>query len=346
MMNENQENLNLSPEEETPQKDLTREANVNKQEAAQAAEDIQKAREAFKDDKVGVEHPHEEKDTSYMDEYVEDRSNKLSIGKILKYVFYGILIFVFVLLVYRMFTQGKDYADYFVWTDEAIEAYQENGKLTVWTQEMSSASLALERDENNIPIKENQYVYTYSPFSEREIVRYVKGSTTETETVSFRGVYKVAGQMYIEETKQFVVTFRVNRTANEVLMNYYYLDSKPSGDVYIFTLKDSNGKVYTDYDYVTFTENTYYYYRLVFNGVDYPFFKNYLDIKESDIIELSLNVYYKDLYNVSSPVDTMTVGNNLITPKAFDLGDALPAQKPSDLANGYDWSKEYPTKED
>ena len=42
----------------------------------------------------------------------------------------------------------------------------------------------------------------------------------------------------------------------------------------------------------------------------------------------------------------MTVGNNLITPKAYDFDDALPAQKPSDLANGYDWSKEYPSQKD
>lgn len=340
-MNENSENLNLASEEENSKKDLTREANANKQKAAQAAEDINKAREAFQGQEVGVAHPHEEKDTSYMDAYVEENPNKLSIGKILKYVFYGIILFVFVLLLVRIFAQDRDYADYLVWTDEAIEAYQENGKLTVWTQEMSSATFALERDENGMPIKENEYAYTYSPFSEREITRIASG-TGQTETVSFRGVYKVAGQMYIEETKQFIVTFRVNRTANDVLKQYYYLDTKPSGDVYIFTLKDSNGNTYTDYDYVTFTENTYYYYRLVFNGVNYPFFQNYLDVKESDILELTLNIFYKDLYNVSSPVDTMTVGNNLITPEKFDLSDALPAQKPSGLCEGYDWSKEYP----
>ncbi len=344
MMNENQENLNLSPEEDNEKQDLTREANTQKQEAAQAAEDTQKAREAFEGGDVGTAHPHEDKDTSYMDEYVEDKKNKLSIGKILKYIFYGIVLFVFILSIYRIFAQNRDYADYLVWTDEAVKAYEENGKLTVWTQEMSSFTFAMERDENNIPIKENEYSYTYSPFSEREVIHTIEGST-QTKTISFRGVYKVSGPMYIEETKQFILTFRVNRTANEALKELYSLDTKPSGDIYIFTLEDNKGNTYTDYDYVTFSENSYYYYRIVFNGIEYPFFKNYLDVKKDDILELKLNIFYKELYNTQSPVDTMTVGNNLITPDKFDLDDALPAKKPSDLKEGYDWSSEYPTKD-
>lgn len=344
-MNENQENLTPSPEEEIEKKDLTREANAQKQEAAQAAEDVKKAREAFEGGDVGEAYQHEEKDTSYMDAYVEDNKNKLTVGKILKYTLYGVIIFVLALLVYRMFVQDRDYADYLIWTDEAITAYEENQKLTVWTQEMSSFTFALERDENNIPIKENEYSYTYSPFSEREVIHTIEGST-KTKTISFRGVYKVSGPMYIEETKQFILTFRVNRTANEVLKELYGLDAKPSGDVYIFTLEDNSGNIYTDYDYVTFSENTYYYYRIVFNGVNYPFFQNYLDVKEEDILELKLNIFYKDLYNTQSPVDTMTVGNNLITPDKFDLDDALPAKKPTDLKEGYDWSSEYPEQKD
>ena len=338
-MNENQENPILSSEEEFEKKDLTREANEKKQEAAQAAEDTRNARQSFEGGEVGIEHPHEEKDTSYMDKYVEDKSSKLSIFKILKYVVYGIIIFVFALLVYRIFVQDRDHADYLVWTDEALQVYEETGKLTVWTQEMSSFTYAMERDENGIPIKDNEYSYTYSPFSEREVIRTTEGSA-KSETVSFRGVYKVAGQMYIEETKQFILTFRVNRTANDVLQKYYYLDNKPSGDIYIFTLEDNHGKTYTDYEYVTFTENSYYFYRLVFNNVDYSFFQNYLDVKEEEIVELKLNVFYKDLYNATSPIDTMTAGNNLITPEKYDLDDALPAEKPADLQEG-DWSKEY-----
>ncbi|MBO7740320.1 MAG: hypothetical protein J6S34_02250, partial [Clostridia bacterium] len=111
-MNENQENYTPSPEEENEKKDLTREANTQRQEAAQAAEDTKKARESFEGGDVGVEHPHEEKDTSYMDAYEEDKKNKLTIGKILKYVLYDIIIFVLALLVYRMFVQDRDHADY------------------------------------------------------------------------------------------------------------------------------------------------------------------------------------------------------------------------------------------
>ena len=345
-MNQEQENLSFeASEEENTKKDLTREANEQKQSAAQAAEDTKKAREEFQDGNVGAEHPHEEKDTSYMDEYVEDKKNKLSIGKILKYALYGVILFVFLFSIYRIFVQNKDYSDYLLWNDQSVAAYKEKKKLTVWTQDMSSFTFALERDENGIPIEDNEYVYTYSPFSEREVIRKIAG-TTETKTISFRGVYKTSGPMYIEETKQLIITFRVNRTANGVLQELYELDTKPSGDIYIFTLQDNQGNIYTDYDYVTFSENTYYYYRLVFNNVNYPFPKNYLEVTAADIIELKLNVFYKDLFNINSPVDTMTVGNNLITPDRYDLDDALPAKVDPDLKSGYNWAAYYPDDEE
>lgn len=320
-MNEKKDN-NQNPEE-IERKDLTKESIEKRQDAAKAAEDVQKARAEFEGGKVGVEHPHEEKDTSYMDK----KPPKITVWKIVKYTVYAIILFVFLLLIYRIFVQDRDYNDYLVWTEEAVEAYEEHGKLTVWTQEMSSFTFALERDENNIPIEDSMYKYTYSPFS----------ANRESERNEFNGVFKVSGPMYIEETKQFIFTFRVNRKADERLQAYYNLPTNPQGDVYIFTLEDNHGNAYTDYEYVTFSEDTYYYYRLVFNDVSYPFYQNYLEVTQDDIVEISLNIFYKELFNESSPFDTMTVGNNLVTPDRFDLDDALPAKVPSDLKPGYAW---------
>ena len=75
---------------------------------------------------------HEEKDLSYVDE------NRLTFGKILKYIGIGLVILVFALLFYRMSAQNKDYSDYFVWTDSILAAYEEKHDLSAKIQNMSS----------------------------------------------------------------------------------------------------------------------------------------------------------------------------------------------------------------
>ena len=280
--------------------------------SAEAAEYLNGLRELAGDpDNVGQSHPHEEKDTSYMDE----KKKGISVFSIIKYVFYGLVIFVFLLVFYRIYMQNDsnfEFSEMFVWTDEAIEAYEEKGSLTVYTQDMGRIGNLILIDEADETVS---YDYTYSPYSESDDVR---------------GCFMTSNIMYIEETQQLIFTFRVNKSASEAVMNKYSLESKPGKDSYSFVLSDGEN-YYTEYDYLTASRGTYFYYRVVFTGVEYTHVDKPYNSPLSGVTELSLSVYYDDLKNFDSPLDTMTLANNLLSAEKFELKKALPAEKPDGL---------------
>ncbi len=259
------------------------------------------------------EYIHEEKDLSYVDE------DKLTVGKIIKYIAVGCIVLLFAVLIYRISSQNKLYNDYFIWTDEAIAAYQEKEELTVWIQKMASYHVNTEYDENYNALQTLDFVYY--PYSDPD---------TDTKSEDFEGCFMVGLPMYIEETKQFVITFRINRTAKTHLKNHYSLNYEPTGDVYRFSLSDG-AKTYTDYDYITFSKNSYFYYRLVFNGVDYQNVTGYKDIDSTSITELDLSIYFKYKYNEASPAATITVANGYCPIEKYEIKDALPAKKTEGL---------------
>lgn len=261
------------------------------------------------------EYTHEEKDLSYVDE------DRLTIGKIVKYIAIGLIVLLFAVLIYRISSQNKLYDDYFVWTDEAIAAYEEKNALTVWVQKMASYHVTTAYDENFNALQTLDFVYY--PYSD---------PNTNIKSEDFEGCFMVGLPMYIEETKQFIITFRVNRTAKAHLKEHYSLDYEPTGDVYRFSLSDG-AKTYTDYDYVTFSKNSYFYYRLVFNGVDYQNVTGYKDIDITKINELDLSVYFKHKYNASSPAAIITVANSYCPIEAYEIKNALPAKKPEGLTS-------------
>ncbi|MBQ7365448.1 MAG: hypothetical protein IJW46_07600 [Clostridia bacterium] len=269
------------------------------------------------------EYTPEEKDLSYV-----DREDRLSIGKIIKYIAIGLMVLMFAVLFYRIFAQKKDYSDYFVWTADAVAAYEEKKELTAWIQNMSSYQLTLARDENNIPT--DTLTFTYYPYSDPD---------PNEKGEDFEACFMVSKPMYIEETKEFLITFRVNRTAGDHLKKHYSLDHSPAGDVYRFSLSDGAVR-YTDYDYITFSENNYYYYRLVFHNVDYHYVTGYQNIKQTDITALDLSVYYLYKFNENSPIDSITVANSYCPIERYDIDDALPAVKTPDLKASPVWNED------
>ena len=296
--------------------------------AAEAAEYTEKLREELVDGEVGVEHPHD------VHEIEDEKVPRLSVLQILRYIGIGVIILVMVLIFYRIHTQKEDYSDYLVWTEEAVAAYQEKGSLTVWTQEMKSFNLTLERDENNMPTR--TYHYTYDPYSKSP---YEDESTNlEAERLTYKGCFMVGDPMYIEETRQFLITFRVNRTAGDRVKDHYHLDTAPKGDIFRFALSDG-GKTYTDYSYVTVEKNTYFYYRLVFNNVDYGYL-DYTKLTESDIRELTLSVFYNDKFNPDSPFEVLGCANNVIPGDHFKLKKALPAEIDTGIKKSLPWDAE------
>lgn len=268
------------------------------------------------------EYEHEEKDLSYVDE------NRLTFGKILKYIATGLVLLVFAVLLFRIFAQREDYSDHFIWTDSILEAYEDKKDLTVWIQNMSSYQLTLARDEHNIPT--DVLSFTYYPYSNPDANKAGE---------DFEGCFMVSMPMYIEETKDFILTFRVNRTAGTHLQKHYSLDHAPTGDIYRFSLSDGK-TTYTDYEYVTFRKNSYYYYRLVFKNVDYHYVTGYQNIKPSDITTLDLSFYYIYRFHEASPLDTITVADSYCPIERYDVKDALPAQKTDALKASPVWESE------
>ena len=268
------------------------------------------------------EYEHEEKDLSYVDE------DKLTLGKIVKYIAIGMIVLLFAVLIYRMSSQNKLYNDYFVWTDEAIAAYNEKKSLTVWVQKMSSYHVTTQYDENYNALESIDF--TYYPYSD---------PNKNMKSEDFEGCFMVGIPMYVEETKQFIITFRVNRTAKTHLFEHYELDHEPTGDVYRFSLSDGK-TTYTDYEYITFAKNSYFYYRLVFTGVDYENLTGYKDIDVTKIQELDLSVYYKYKFNPQSPIAVLTVANSYCPIESYDLNDALPPKTTEGLLPSPVWNKE------
>lgn len=303
------------------------EAHNQQKEAAEAAKHRREQREELPADEVGREHPHNDSGSAC----AEEKAPRITIGQIAKYIGLGIFIFVLILLIYRIVNQKKDYSDLFVWTDEAISVYNREKKLTVWVQDMSSFTYTLERDENNLPTE--TYEYTYYPYSQSDTPDDLEDEDP------FYGVFMVGDPMYIEETQQFIVTFRVNRRAGEKVQAYYSLSAPPSGDSYCFLISDGYN-VYTDYEYITFEKDSYFYYRLVFNDLPYGYIRDLRNVERSDIKELRLAVYYSGLFHIDSPLDTISVSCNLIAGEAYDIDDALPAEKSADLKKGPVYTKE------
>ena len=116
------------------------------------------------------EYSHEEKDLSYVDD-----ENRLTLGKIVKYIAIGFLVLLFAVLLWRMSSQKKMYNDYFVWTDEAIAAYAEKNALTVWVQNMASYHVNMAYDENYNATETIDF--TYYPYSDPN--KNIKGEDFE-----------------------------------------------------------------------------------------------------------------------------------------------------------------------
>lgn len=283
-----------------------------------SAADAAKARNA---DRKEIEEAIREAETAPGEEEAREEppdlpagSNRITVGFVFKCLGAGLFLLVLILMFYRIHQQDVDYADRFLWTDENIRAYQEKGALTVWKQRMSSFTLTLSWDENDKPL--DTYSYRYSPYSE-----------TDTETKKLRGHFFVSDPMYIEETRQMLLTLRVNRTTGEAVKECYRLDTAPTGDAYFFALTDGT-VIYSDYEYITIEENTYLYYRLIFNNVSYtPVTVTRENASKVQICEMKLQIFYRNFYNLSSPLETMTVANNALPIQPVDTEKFLPVAK-------------------
>ncbi len=225
----------------------------------------------------------------------EKKGGRFSAKRILTCVVVALIIVVYVLIIFRIIIkEDPKFAKSFVWTEAAVEAYESEGdSFKVMNQQIRSGTFT-STDENGKTVSER---VTYN-------------------TISRDGYFQVNNFMYIEATKELIITFRYNDASIKALKEQYKdVEAEP----YFLALSTSDGYV-TDYSYLSSSRFTYEYRRVVFSGVDLSN-ESYIDI---NIYRMQENI------DLSDPLTTLPVYDSRIPVEYYDISDALPA-KANDL---------------
>ena len=110
------------------------------------------------------------------------------------------------------------------------------------------------------------------------------------ESIDKTGFYHISNLVYVPLTQELQVNVRYNNSTLDALDSYYD-DRSGNGEVFVFTLVDSNGKVYDTYSYASSSNIIYNFRRLIFE-----------DVSLDGIESLTLNVYYANDATNGSPM--------------------------------------------
>lgn len=203
-----------------------------------------------------------------MDYYEWEESKKrFTLKKIIRFIFKliaGIIIGgTFAILLGRMFLMDIPKAfEGFTWTESAIEAF-ETGKLAVELQDVYDPfSSKGEYHVSNTALVRLDYTPSKMPKADLSLTRadYVKYSDHVKKLEENRP--KSSGEV------QFTVRYNNRSTINR-LMRLQSLAERPEGEVFVYILSDTNGKVYTEYTVAKGNKPMYDFRRVVFPDVDF-----------------------------------------------------------------------------
>ncbi len=110
------------------------------------------------------------------------------------------------------------------------------------------------------------------------------------ESMDKNGYYHISNFVYTPQNNELQITVRYNNSTLDVL-NFNYPHRVNEGEDFVFTLKDSNGKIYDSYSYAATSNIIYNFRRLVFENVD---------LTQADT--LHLNVYYRGDIHDNAPM--------------------------------------------
>ena len=222
-------------------------------------------------------------------EYDATRGRKFTFGKILRKTFsYALTVLalaVIAFLVWRISSTGDPKAfKSFLWNDISIEAYNESPE--------SFKALQYVRNDNLTP----------------------------------NGKFSASSVYFVPSIGQFQMTLRYNdstvkKLVNELMTEYelknanevkekFGVYENTEKELFVFTLSDNLGNVYTDYQVVSGTKYMYNYRRIIFDNID----MNATKVTEKDgetlteaFEELYLNIYFIDDVQLSAPYAILTV---------------------------------------
>jgi len=258
------------------------------------------------------------------DYYPEEEAAKkgFSFGKLLKFIGIGLVIFVYLLVFFRIFinTDTKK-SKKFIWDERAIEAYnQDPDSFEVLTQKLDG------------------YVVTDGEGGYKAV---------SYSLMSRNGYFTVGSFVYVKTTSQVQLTLRYSNSALKALAECYSLETLPekSDEVFCFALYDGE-RYYTEYSYTTDARFTYNYRRLLFEGIDLEAL-NTLSLciyYVNDCDDLDLR--YKALKSENDGDDTPVLDTNIITfydknesLEKYKLSSHLPPKLESSLKKGFDFGQ-------
>ncbi len=114
------------------------------------------------------------------------------------------------------------------------------------------------------------------------------------ESFDKKGLYHISDVILSKSTNEVQLTVRYNsRNTINTLMEKYSISERPSGEAFIYILKDENGNTYTDYTFASESKPLYEFRRVIFSGVEL-----------ADVETLYLDIYYIEHVSDKSPMHT------------------------------------------
>ncbi|MCL2517568.1 MAG: hypothetical protein FWF15_03295 [Oscillospiraceae bacterium] len=185
-------------------------------------------------------------------------TKKITIGKILKYSVYGLIIFVYLFFMVRICTMGDPKSmEEFVWNESGVSAYNSN--------------------------------------SDNFIINVVNEKSMNYQYITGDGKFAVSNihtaKLADANAGQIQFTIRYNNSTIKTLKADYNLEKDPVGEPFIYILYDSNGNIYRNYQYISDRKLLYNYKRIIFDGIDLTADEFHVDIYYCDDVRFTKPPY-------------------------------------------------------
>ena len=261
----------------------------------------------------------------YPESEISVKTKKFTVKKLFKWLVIALIAAVYLIIFYRIFVTNTSpkLAKSYIWTDDGVNAYY--------------------NDRENFKVR-NQQIRSIS-------VTYGSGKDASTEyivhnVITDDGYYRISNFMYNEATKELMITVRFNNGSLENIGKLYGLAETPADSSCVFVLEGYKGfadavvgqngssnrssakdlmiyddsEFFYDYSYTSSKSSGYYFYRLVFSGVE-------LDKYDTLVIA----AYYAENVKLSNPLGALTIYDSRIPVEYYTIKSALPAKARTDL---------------
>lgn len=235
-----------------------------------------------------------------------------TLGKIIKWLFYALILFVYVILTVRLIENKavKRYTD-LLWTEKDYYAYTEAP------------------DDFPVYSYDVEYEFAYDSTAEK----------------SSDGKFSVYGLRYLPKTDELQFTVRFNKSTRKALMASYGLDALEEMP-FRFVLKDSDGNVYEKNTYTVTVKGRYTYVRIAFSDVSLYRSESFTPDANYPIGEAPAPYYlYKGVGKYEKTDSVSALYLLMYYPKDSEesFGMKIAVFKDSYILEPYDYRKEKPT---